>query len=120
MLSEFNKIVLFIASIILIISLIVIGYSLKLAMSQDKFPAIISDCPDYWDISLNNNCINNLNINGNASLDCSMISLEDFTSNGLTDYSVICEKKKWAKGCNITWSGVTNNIKACEIAGTEL
>lgn len=120
MLSEFNKIVLIIACIILIISLIVIGYSLKLAMSQDKFPAIISDCPDYWDISLNSKCINNLHVNGNLTPGCKEVNLEEFTTNGLTDYSVICRKKNWAKGCKITWSGVTNNVKACEMARTEL
>ena len=25
----------------------------------------------------------------------------------------LCNKSKWAKACNLTWDGVTNNKNAC-------
>ena len=47
-LSSFHKIVLTIATFILIVSLIALGIFFSKALFEDSFPPIVSDCPDYW------------------------------------------------------------------------
>ena len=119
MLTEFNKIVLTIATIILIISLIILAIFMKKALSNDVFPPVISDCPDYWDVSYNNaedsvKCIRTNIINqGSTAGDCSSYDVALFQQNGSSYDDILCEKYKWAKGCNLEWDGVTNNNKAC-------
>ena len=113
-LNKFNKTILFSAIIILIILLIVIGTMLSNAMFNASYPPIISDCPDYWDISLNSdnqiNCINYTRQNrGIGESDIYPIS----TFNIGNEDDKICAKYKWAKENKISWDGITNNNKAC-------
>lgn len=119
MLSSFNKIVLIIATIVLIVSLLILGYFLNVSLLNDTYPPVISECPDYWDISLNSfgdkECINVSTINiGNGTSECKILNLTEFKQNGTDRNSVICAKKNKAKTCNINWDGVTNNNNACE------
>ena len=119
MLSRFNKIVLIIATIVLIISLLILGYFLNVALLNDTYPPVISECPDYWDISLNNSdekqCINVSTINrGNSSADCKILNFSQFSVNGTDKESVICTKKQKANKCGFTWDGITNNSTACD------
>lgn len=121
MLSLFNKIVLYTAVIILSISLITLGIFLSKSMFEDSYPPIISDCPDYWDVSYNSNndiiCKNTSTINeGRGDAACTNYPVTEFESSGSDKYSVICEKYKWAKRCNLAWDGITNNNKACDLA----
>ena len=99
MLSEFNKIVLIIATIVLIISLLILGYFLNVALLNDTYPPVISECPDYWDLSLNSlgekECINVSTINsGNGMSECKTLNLTEFSMSGTDKNSVICAKKK--------------------------
>tara|TARA_B110001450_G_scaffold61043_2_gene57823 strand:- start:91 stop:465 length:375 start_codon:yes stop_codon:yes gene_type:complete len=119
MLSRFNKIVLIIATIVLIVSLLILGYFLNVALLNDSYPPIISECPDYWDLSLNSlgdkECINVSTINsGNGMSECKTLNLTEFINNGTDKNSVICAKKTKANTCNFNWDGVTNNNNACE------
>ena len=49
--NNFHKIVLSISTVVLIISLCIVGYFLNNTLKNTDFPPIISECPDYWDIS---------------------------------------------------------------------
>lgn len=121
MLSSFNKIVLIIATIVLIVALLILGYFLNVALLNDSYPPVISECPDYWDVSLNSlgqkECINVSTINsGNGSSECNTLNISIFTEAGSDKNSIICEKKKKANECGLNWDGVTNNSTSCDSA----
>tara|TARA_B100000965_G_scaffold157690_1_gene131446 strand:+ start:1205 stop:1564 length:360 start_codon:yes stop_codon:yes gene_type:complete len=116
--NSFNNSVLTIATIILLIALILVGLFLAKTMFEDSYPPIISDCPDYWDVDHdgNDNVVckkNKINTGrGGAQNDrCNNYPVSSFS--GSDKKGILCEKYKWAKQCNITWDGVTNNNKAC-------
>lgn len=115
-LNKFNKTILFSAIIILIIALIVIGIMLNYALFNDNYPPIISDCPDYWDVSLNSDnepSCHNI-VRQNSGTCNNTYPVDSFYQSGSNESNLICEKYKWAKKCNISWDGITNNSKACE------
>ena len=132
MLSKFNKIVIVITSIVLIISLLVYGLFMSAAQKNNyKFPPNISKCPDYWDISMDSTqteCIkfddiNNISLtfnNVNNSLNNKVEVQDDsikYQSKYLTNdidnpYTInenVCEIMEWSKKYNISWSGLTND-----------
>ena len=118
MMTNFNKTVLMVASVLLIIGLIIIGMFIVKSLGEETFPPVVSDCPDYWDVTSNNGqkiCKNTIKINdGNSTNDCRDYPTNLFSVNGSSSNDIICEKYKWAKTCNIHWDGITNNPKACE------
>ena len=118
MLTNFNKTVLIVASILLILGLIIIGVFVMKSVEEETYPPVVSDCPDYWDVEYNNNnklCKNNISINdGKSTAECRSYPSELFLANGASANDKICEKYKWAKKCNIHWDGITNNPKACD------
>ena len=121
--NTFHKTVLTISVVVLIISLIILGIFLAKALFEDSYPPIISDCPDYWDVDYNENdqitCINTSTINKGrgdvAGGECNGYPTDNFLNNGSSKEDILCEKYKWSKKCNITWDGVTNNNKACDL-----
>ena len=121
MLTQFNKIVLTIATVVLSISLLSLGIFLNKTMFEDSYPPVSSDCPDYWDVSFNSNnetiCENISTINrGSQSSDCRSKAVNMFSANGSNINDVLCEKYTWAKDCGIAWDGITNNNKSCDKA----
>lgn len=116
----FNKTVLLIASVLLILGLIIIGYLIVTNVQNYSYPPIISDCPDYWDVnydSANKKICKNNSINSgiaNSSYNCRDYSVDLFKASGTSINDIICEKYKWAKKCNIQWDGITNNSQACK------
>tara|TARA_Y100001970_G_C13860912_1_gene664064 strand:+ start:321 stop:716 length:396 start_codon:yes stop_codon:yes gene_type:complete len=129
--NQFNKTVLSISVFVLIISLSILAFFLSKSLHEDSFPPIISDCPDYWDVSLNPlvptddsvYCKNNTNINVGKRVG-SDTSHECYQPDegiqhkikwvGLNDQDTLCKKFTWANNCNVVWDGVTNNNKACD------
>ena len=124
MLTKFNRSILLFALIVLLISLIILGMFLSKSMMEDAYPPVISDCPDYWDVSYNLNddiiCKNVSSINEGrgdiAGGECNDYPKDNFMAAGTDKYDILCEKYKWAKKCNIVWDGVTNNNRACDLA----
>tara|TARA_B100000427_G_C15259813_1_gene486034 strand:- start:313 stop:690 length:378 start_codon:yes stop_codon:yes gene_type:complete len=117
-LSSFHKIVLTVATFILIVSLIALGIFFSKALFEDSFPPVVSDCPDYWDVERNDDdnptCVNNLDINrGIGTSDCNNKDVAFFDINGANTNQIICTKKKWAQNCKIAWDGITNNNVKC-------
>jgi len=123
MANNFQKIVLTVAIIIFIILLLFIGSVLYNEKRNSSFPPVVSSCPDFWldreittqtSIDGNNSsettgkCYNNHNL-GNPSCSKEM----DFTGDFWTGTDGTCNKYKWAKGCDLTWDGITNNSDSC-------
>ena len=133
---NFQQIVLTIAIILFIIMLVFIGSVLYNEQYGKEYPPVISDCPDYWvdksitvdtdkdgdsssdDPSDENTavgkCYNVKNL-GNVSCDKVMDFTTDFWQGSTGD----CRKYKWAKGCDLTWDGITNNTTICDDNGDE-
>lgn len=118
MITKFNKTVLMIASILLILGLIIIGIIIIRSLEEEAFPPIITDCPDYWNVGYNSSseiiCSNNQINSGYSRPQCRNYPTSAFSVNGTSDADKMCEKYKWAKDCNIHWDGITNNPKACK------
>ena len=117
MVTDFNKIVLLVATILLIAGLIILGIFISSSLQGAVFPPVVSECPDYWDVTNldgKTNCTNNQKINSGYSTAACRASYPITRFSGPID-QVICDKSKWAKECNIHWDGITNNPKACEV-----
>jgi hypothetical protein len=98
----FQKTVLVIAVVLLIISLVVIGLLIKSATLTAKFPPETGKCPDYLKAHLSNGtltCTNPKNLGT-----CSSV----FTPVGGSDVASITANCKAAKNCGLTWDGITN------------
>lgn len=118
--NSFQKTILGISCIVLILSLVIVGYTLSKSLHKDAFPPIISSCPDYWDVSNNvgssygPTCVS-IGINqGNAP---ATKNSADFvtTETGNNEQAILCNKYKWANDNNVVWDGVTNNSKPCDL-----
>lgn len=122
---NFQQIVLTVAIVIFIIIMIFIGSVLYQKKYATTFPPVISQCPDYWidkdtsddpnkDItSASQTCFNIKNL-GNTSCSKTMDFTEDFWQGS----SGSCNKYKWAKGCDLTWDGITNRPNICDTTST--
>ena len=59
-------------------------------------------------------CYNVHNLGTVSTTTCTAIPTEmDFTTDGYTGSSALCNKQTWAKNCDLTWDGVTNVSNAC-------
>lgn len=103
----FQKTVSTVAIIILIIALCIIGIALYRQKFHSKYPPVIANCPDYWDVS-GNFCINSKRL-GNPSCQAPM----DFTQGNFASSNGPCIKYKWARSCNLTWDGISDNVDLC-------
>lgn len=124
MLSTFNKVIIMVTSIVLIISLLVYGLLINSAQKNNyKFPPKISKCPDYWDISNNADdtyCIQRgINTNNNVfpTVNNSILSVDvnykDISYNTdimkYNDKDSICSIYEWSNSNKISWSGISND-----------
>lgn len=115
---NFQKIVLTVAVVLLIIFLMMVGYMLYKQKYNAEFPPTVSDCPDYWlDVSGNDASGNEIvspycyNVKNLGSGTCE--KKMDFSTSFWSSSDGLCKKQKWANSCNLTWDGVTNNNNAC-------
>lgn len=111
--GSFQKIVLFVAVVILLIILIFIAVSLKQAATNTTWPPMTPECPDYWKIDGSGNattCINIKNLgtcppNGNDPH-----LRMNFNTPAFTGSNGNCAKYTWAKKCKVTWDGITYGV----------
>jgi len=103
----FQKTVMTVAIVILIIVLCFIGIVLYRQKSSIVYPPVIPNCPDYWDVS-GNKCINSMSL-GNPQCNVPM----DFTTAKWSGNTSNCLKYMWAKSCNLTWDGISDNAEIC-------
>ncbi len=111
---SFNSIVMIVAIVMLIVSLTMIGIALKNQKNNVTFPPVISDCPDYYTSTKNPEgtdyiCNRNDSLSTNDNTECNTFDNSHTKFKGVGG---LCEKKKWANNCGVTWDGVTNNPDA--------
>lgn len=106
MVFNFQMIVLIVAVVILIIMLTVIIIALYNKKYKQVFPPVISNCPDYWEDKSSGDSSNCVNIKGLGT--CGVKS-KDFSGTDWTSSNGLCNKARWARNCNLTWDGITNN-----------
>ena len=107
----FQKTVLVVAIVLLLLVLIVVGVALYKKKYSGDFPPVVGDCPDYW-IAINNgtnNICSNVKNLGRAKCPKTM----NFNQPNWTGTNGLCNKSKWARACDLTWDGITNNTDAC-------
>ena len=112
--AGFQKIILIAAIIILIITLVVIGVALSSSLNNEKWPPLVSECPDYWKIDGSNNMTTCTNIKDLGT--CSAIAgnkhqVMNFNIPAFTGDNGTCNKYTWANKCNVTWDGITYGVE---------
>jgi len=64
---------------------------------------MISQCPDYFDVIGENQCENRKGLG-------SCLGTINFSDPKYRGHEGLKEKKEWAKGCGVTWDGITNKF----------
>lgn len=121
---SFQKSVLMIAVVFLILFLVLIGVALNNSSSDEVWPPIVGNCPDFWvDLSGNGSmCFNSHHLGK-----CNIPSSEDkntmdFNQPPFNGSDGTCAKYKWASSnnCNVTWDGITYGVaNPCNTTTTE-
>ena len=109
---SFQKIILIIAIIMLIITLIVFGVALHNKKNDEKYPPVQSECPDYWEVIKDKDgkrVCDNVKHLGNSNCPHEM----NFDEYPFVGSKANCNKQKWARTCEITWDGITNAHGIC-------
>jgi hypothetical protein len=107
---NFQRVVLTVATVLLVVALIFIGLSIHGANKKKKFPPVIANCPDYFTDEGTNDkplCKNT------KSLGLCGDKVPDFGESKYIGENGMCEKKKWARQCNVTWDGISNDLNLC-------
>lgn len=109
----FQKFILFAAIIILIIALVVIGIALSYAKSDEAWPPVTPDCPDYWKLNGsgdNATCINVKDL-GTCPPQSGQKHLKmNFNTSAFEGENGNCAKYNWAKNCGLSWDGITYGV----------
>jgi hypothetical protein len=97
----FQKIVSYIAAIILAGTLTVIGFMVYNSQSTLEYPPEVSECPDYWESTGPNKCRNTLKVGK-----CTDTDEMDFNEPKYSGPTGLVEKCKWANSCGLVWDGL--------------
>ena len=106
---SFQKTTVIIAIIMLILCLIFISISLYNDKYNSQYPPVIADCPDYWIDRSSGDGAKCMNVKNLGKSGCS--EEVDFSKNKWQGDVGLCRKYKWARGCNLSWDGITNASK---------
>ena len=109
----FQKIILLIATIILIISLLFIGYALHRSSASTSWPPLVPDCPDYWNIDGSGNNITCTNVKdlGTCRAKTGQPHLVmNFNTPAFSGSNSLCAKYTWANNCGVSWDGVNYGV----------
>ena len=129
----FQKTVIIVATVLLICCLIFIGVSLYQSKYSAQFPPVTGTCPDYWvdvgagkdlgsDKKGKTHCVAPGYSNDGKDISPPIHGYGNNTGNCKSKWvsskeplsqSDVCDYKKWANKCNVSWDGVTNNPAAC-------
>lgn len=96
----FQKIVSYIAAIILAGTLTVIGFMIYRSKTTTQYPPELAECPDYWESTGPNKCRNTLKV---GKCDADDMDFNDPKYSGPTG---LAEKCKWANSCGLVWDGL--------------
>jgi hypothetical protein len=109
----FQKIVLIIAIIVLIITLVFVGFLLN-SSGSESWPPVVPDCPDWWiaDGSGNNStCINIKDLGVCSAKSGKKHQVMNFNSDIFTGDNGTCAKYTWANNCKVSWDGITYGVE---------
>ncbi len=108
----FQKSVLIIAIISLILFLVLIGIALSNSASSQSWPPIVGSCPDYWvDLSGNGEaCYNSLSLGTCNIPKAGENGTKNFNIPWYTGSDGLCHKNEWATGCGVSWDGITYGV----------
>jgi hypothetical protein len=95
----FQKIVSYIAAIMLAGTLTILGFMIYKSKTSSKYPPEIAECPDYWDSTGPNKCRNTLKV-GKCDEDM------DFNDPKYSGPTGLAEKCRWANSCGLVWDGM--------------
>jgi len=120
----FEKKVLIIAGIILVVSLVLVLVFILMSKGNQKYPPIESDCPDYWELEPDPNdekkhlCKNVQGLGeawgSTSSIDVTIDPKEGDNEHNFQGVDGLCAKQKWSRQHKLTWEGVTEPTKdAC-------
>ena len=110
--STFQNIVMVVAIIMLMICLTLVGVSLYNQKYTTAFPPVVADCPDYWLDKSDGDSSNCENVKNLGKDSCS--TTMDFSTSSWTGDNGQCNKSRWARACDLTWDGITNNSSVCD------
>jgi len=99
----FQRNVLMVSSVILIIMLLVISYILYQAKLTAKWVPDISQCPDYWKVLGENRCHNVLGL-GNDTCP----AVQEFNGAEWSGPGGLAKKAEWAENCGVVWDGISD------------
>ncbi len=105
-----------VAIAVLLITLAIVALALYRGKSNAKYPPVVGHCPDYWvDESTTNNgaMCRNVKALGKAACPRTM----NFSTMDYQGTAGECKKKKWAKECDVSWDGISNNDQICNTVG---
>jgi hypothetical protein len=109
---SFQKTLLLIAMIGLIILLVVIGISLSKSSSKMVWPPLTGSCPDYWldlkgdgESCYNTKSLGKCNLPGTTDQNTMNFNVSPFNAVNGT-----CSKYTWANRCGVTWDGITYGV----------
>ena len=109
---SFQKAVLTIAIVFLIILLVLIGVALSQSSADQEWPPIVGACPDYWvDLSGNGEkCLNSHSL-GECNIPTdSDKNTKNFNQAPYNGTDGTCAKYRWADKCKVTWDGITYGV----------
>jgi hypothetical protein len=104
---NFQKLVLTIAVIVLVVSLLVTGLLIRKSKSTYTYPPSVSECPDYFRLVSPNVC-KNVHKLGKCSENGKPKETWDFNGSNFLGESGKQNKCKLANFCEISWDGIDN------------
>jgi hypothetical protein len=91
---------------------VIIGFALQLAIllaivamilsnqkNSQEFPATVSNCPDFYEMNAQGNCIPQDSVYS-VTTECSTLNSKPMTPS---------QRKTWAANCGVAWDGISNN-----------
>ena len=119
---SFQKIILVIAALGLVIILIFIGMTLAKSKKTMVWPPVTGACPDYWvdlegdgESCLNSKSLGKCNLPQAGNKNTMNFNVSPFNAeNGA------CSKYTWANTCGVTWDGITYGVSnPCDTTSQE-
>jgi hypothetical protein len=108
----FQKSVLIVAVIILVLALVVMAIILS-GKSGEEWPPLVSDCPDWWVIDGSGNratCTNVKDLGVCPANSGDKHQVMNFNSAAFTGDNGTCAKYTWANKCKVSWDGITYGV----------